>query len=587
MNPATRAYARATELDRRLGDPRDPDNPCGFAAAAARDLAESFPKDLADAAGPALRLSFVPEEHGGDLVSADTTLMLVRAAARRDATVMPATMFSITAATCVLLSGSAEQREHVVRVLRGGGAVGFALSEDEHGSDLLANSCAAVRDGTGTLHVDGDKWLVGLGERCTELLLVARTGGRGPAAFSTMLLSGAQVEAARTDTRHGFSGMRGVDFASFSFEGLRVPDRQLVGLPGRGLETAMKAMQVVRTMSTGASLACADTGLRLTVDFAARHRVAGSAVLDHPHGRRELATAGALLFAGDAVALAAARGLHVLPAAQSLWSSVAKKILTEASEEVFDRCADVLGTRAVLRDGTYGAFDTARRDNAVVRFIDTGPVANSRLVTTHLGRLSAAWRDRGRRRGEAYDELAAVCRVGTALPPLRLDALELSDRGGDAVFDCLPTVAEAARSAVMADRTVAPRDKARTAVLINFLERVVDRVLTHAGKRYGQDRPLAQHDLVHQLCYAHAAVTCLHLWWFNRSLPLFGAPPGSTGWLNAVLTVLLDRAWGQYRPLPDQETGAVIDIVEALHAADRMFSCTALPLADSSAPHRT
>ena len=34
------AYGRATALDRGLGDPRDPGNPYGFAASAARDLAE-------------------------------------------------------------------------------------------------------------------------------------------------------------------------------------------------------------------------------------------------------------------------------------------------------------------------------------------------------------------------------------------------------------------------------------------------------------------------------------------------------------------------------------------------------------------
>lgn len=582
MKTVTSDYTRATALDRSLGDPRDPANPYGFAASAARDLAEEFPKALAEAVGPSLRAAFVPAEDGGDLVSADTTLMLVRAAARRDASVMPATMFSITAATCVLLGGSPEQRENVLRVLRSGGAVGFALSEEGHGSDLLANSCSAEDDGAGTLLLNGEKWLVGSGGRCTALLLVARTGGRGPAAFSTLLLEGTEVEEARTTVRHRFTGMRGIDFAAFSFEDLRVPRERMVGRPGHGLETAMKAMQVVRTMSTGAGLACADTGLRLAMDFAERHRVAGRAALDHVHVRRELATAGALLFAGEVAALAAARGLHVLPAAQSLWSSVAKKVLTEVSEEVFDRCADVLGTRAVLRDGDFAAFDSARRDNAMVRFIDTGPVANARLVAAHLPRLAKSRRDRT---DPPSAELESVYRLDAPLPSLRLEGLELSDRGGDAALDAMETLVARTAETVREDGTLSPRDKARALVLVNALKRTSGPLLTAAGRKGLGDQEKI--DLSHRLCYVHAAVSCLHLWWSNRHLPLFGGRPGDVGWLNAVLNVLLDRANGHRRTLPDQEAAAVIGLVEHLHDTDRMFSCAALPLAESPARPRT
>lgn len=586
MNTAVSDYARATVLDRALGDPRDPENPYGFAAAVARDLSEEFPKALSDAAGPVLRTAFVPVEHGGDLVSADTTLMLVRAAARRDATVMPATMFSLTAATCVLLEGSARQREHVVRMLRDGGSVGFAFSEEDHGSDLLANSCSAEGDGAGTLRIDGKKWLVGLGERCDDLLLVARTGGRGPAAFSTLLIEGPEVECARTGTRHVFTGMRGIDFAAFSFENLSVPEERRVGRAGRGLETAMKAMQVVRTVSTGANLACADTGLRLAMDFATHHRVAGNTVLGHRYGRGELATAAALLFAGEATALAAARGLHVLPAAQSLWSSVAKKVLTEVSEEVFDRCADVLGTRSLLRDGEYAAFDTARRDNAVVRFIDTGPVANIRLVGAHLPRLAKSRPDDGGPPALPPAELETVYRLDAPLPPLRLEGLGLADRGGDAVLDSLVAVAAKTLDAIRSDDSLQPRVKARTAVLVNSLVRAARTLLKRASRRGPGEAPELE-ELSESLCYIHAAVSCLHLWWFNRDRPLFGGRPGEAGWLNALLTVLLDRAYGCRRTLPEQETADVIDLVEDLHGTERMFSCTALPLAESYTRART
>ncbi|WP_410535244.1 acyl-CoA dehydrogenase [Streptomyces sp. KL2] len=559
-------YAAATALEQELGDPRDARNPFGFAAAAGRDATDARPHALAAQAGPRLRTAFVPAALGGTLEALDATLMLVRTAARRDAAIMPATMFGITAATCVLIAGSPRQREHVVRLLDEGGSLGFALSEADHGSDLLANETRA-EPVPGGYALTGEKWLVGLGGRCDGLLVVARTGGRGPAAFSALLLDGEQAAAARRGTRRP-TGMRGADLAGFRFDGLTVPRSALVGETGRGLETAMKAMQVVRTMSTAAGLACADTGLRLALDFAAAHRAAGREVLAHPGTRRELATAAALLLAGDAVALTAARGLHVLPAAQSLWSSVAKKVLTDACEEALARCADVLGSRGVLRDGPYAAFDTLRRDNAVVRHIDTSPTANLRLVAAHFARLAAA-----RPAADADPgALARTCTLDAPLPEPRLDRLELSDRGPDPVLDAVPAVAAGARE------VLEKAGELRAARAVTRLERAVSWSGHALRTRRGAD-PLRDQDLAARLCWVHAAASCLLLWWHNRDRRLCGAPGGDPAWLTAVLTVLTARAAGRPAPLPGEDAEALLATVLPLHEADRLFSLAALPLA--------
>ncbi|MGX1152571.1 acyl-CoA dehydrogenase family protein [Streptomyces albogriseolus] len=579
-------YAAVTELDLALGDPRDPDSPYGFAAMARRDAGEAFPRELAERVGPWLRTAFVPAGQGGDLVSLDHTLMLVRAAARRDPAVMPATMFSITAAVCVLAAGSAGQRERVVRLLREGGSVGFALSEAEHGGDLLANSCTAApasgEDGGGYV-LDGEKWLVGLGERCQALLVVARTGRRGPGAFSALLLEGSEVDKARSGIRQRPAGMRGVDFAGFRFEGLPVRADALVGQPGHGLEIAMKAMQVVRTMSTGCSLACADTGLRLAWDFARERRVGGRGADGLPYPRRELATAAALVLAADVAALTAARGAHALPQAQSLWSSVAKRTATDFADEALARCADVLGTRSLLRDGPYAAFDTVRRDNAVVRYIDTSPVANIRLVAAQLARLAGAAGSADDGDG-AQDALGRVFDLGAALPEADWDRLRLSGRGGDPVLSRLPAVAAAVRHAVTEGAAAPVADAARIVARTRELECAVGGLLHDVSWRLGGGKdqdggPPELGHLAERLCLLHAAASCVHLWWSCRDRSLFGLPPGDAGWLSPVLTAVLDRAGGRVAPLPDAEARRLMDVVTPLYEENRMFSCAAPHLA--------
>ncbi|MEU5692908.1 acyl-CoA dehydrogenase family protein [Actinosynnema sp. NPDC020468] len=535
---------RAVELDRALGDPRDPANPCGFAALVERDAGGGRPEALIAATRGALGLSFVPRELGGTLTTADDTLALVRVAARRDVTVMPHTMFAVTAATCVFLAGTAEQKAQVVALLEAGHPVGFALSEPDHGSDLLANECLLEPDGDGW-RITGDKWVVGLGDRAHALLLLARSGGRGAAAFTAALLDKSTVDKARGGTGTT-SGMRGVGFAGFHFDGVPLPASATVGEPGHGLEIAMKAMQVVRTLSTGANLAAADSGLRLALDFAERHVVAGKPVVAHERNRRELGTAAAALLACDVVAVACARALHSNPAGQALWSSVAKKVCTELTEEVFTRCADVLGTRGLLADHP---FPVLRKDNTVVRHIDTGPTANLRLVAAHLA-------------GRSTDTTppATAFTLDAALPPLDPSRLELSTRGRDDVTQSLPYILAAIRATLTDQRVRA----------------LLDRLETALQKDTDTD-PL---DRAERFCHLHAAASCAHLWWFNRHRSLFGAEPGSTGWLTATLTLLLDRAHRVHDRLRTEDADPVLSLVRALHTSGRLFSATPLPLAE-------
>ncbi|MEV4314049.1 acyl-CoA dehydrogenase [Actinocrispum sp. NPDC049592] len=554
-------YRAAADLDRLLGDPRDPLNPHGYAAMAGRDAAETYPDALAAEVSPSLRDAFLP---GGR--PADETMMIIRAVGRRDITIMPATMFSITAATCVLLAGSAAQQDWVRRLLAGGGSIGFALSEAPHGSDLLGNDCIAEPT-PGGFALTGEKWLVGTGAKCEAMLVVARTGVRGPSSFSCFLVDG---DLLRRGEPQRPTGMRGIDFTGFRFDGTRLPRSALVGEVDHGLETAMKAMQVVRVTGTAANLVCADTGLRLALDFATSHKVGGRALINHQQPQADVATAFTALLAADAVALSAARALHTLPGAQSLWSSVAKKVLTDLSGEVLDRCGDVLGTRSVLRDGQFAAFDVVRRDNAVARHIDTGPTANTRLAAAQLSQIVAAGL------GPAGVDLSGTFAVDVKLPPLRLSELDMSTRGRDEVTAGLPAIIGLARAVLHGDEHAGRTRKAMSSI---------DAALTMV--REDTQVSLAQRasglfDLAERFCYLHAAASCVYLWWYNRHLPLAGLRPGSSSWLWPVLELLLDRAHQRHRRLAPDAVSAVIPLLRRLHSGGRLFSVVPLPLAESS-----
>ncbi|MFI1186278.1 acyl-CoA dehydrogenase family protein [Streptomyces californicus] len=555
-------------VEELLGDPADPANPYGFAAAVARDEEDAAPDDLCrKLVSAGFHLNYLPASWGGEFRSFDRSLTLVRAASRRDVNVMPGTMFGIIAATCLQLHGSDAQRRRAAEILTGGGTVAFALTESEHGSDILANEVRLAPDGT--LH--GEKWMVGNGLGCEAVYVVARTGERGPGAFSAFLLDLAperdggapgleRLPAARTD------GMRGIDLGRFRFDGYRVPEGALVGRVGEGLEMAVRAQQAVRVMSMAGSLGCVDTAVRLTLEFAAGHRIAATPVLRTPYARRELAATSAALIAADATALAAARGMHAVPGAFSVWGLAAKHVVAETADALLRRCGRILATRSVLREGPPGAglFQKLQRDSAVIRVIDSGPMANLRSYAGQLPGLLDGTRTAAAGLGGAF-------RLDEDAPPYDPARLDLVVRGADPVLAELPdSVAEFAGGPYAAEDPFTGACVARLVEAVDGLP-----ALAAAARGRGAD-PNALVDLAERYAWLHGAAACLHLWRHNRHLSLYGTPPGATGWLGAALAHLLAQAAGRGVLRDAAGLYPALDAVEALRRENRML--TALPV---------
>ncbi|WP_329213756.1 acyl-CoA dehydrogenase family protein [Streptomyces sp. NBC_01485] len=557
-------------VEELLGDPEDADNPYGFAAAVARDEADAHPDELCRTLVSAgFHLNYLPREWGGTFDSFDRSMTLVRAAARRDVNVMPGTMFSIIAATCLQLHGSEEQRRRVAEILTRGGSVAFALTEADHGSDLLAGEVRLDEDGR--LH--GEKWMVGNGLRCEAVYVVARTGPRGPGAFSAYLLD-PDAEGLVREAAPRSGGMRGVDTARLRFTGLPVPEDALVGKVGEGLEVAVLAQQAVRLMSMAGSLGCADSALRLALGFAAGRRVAGAVLAETPYVRRELAVASAALLAADAVALAAARGVHVVPEVFSVWALGAKHVVAEAGDELVRRCATVLATRAVLREQAPGAglFQKLQRDTAVVRVIDASPLANLRAYAAQIPTLA------GRAEVPDPDTLHRIFALDAELPPYEPTRLDLVARGADPVLAGLPGTADAVRTHLGGDPA---------AGLVRRLADAVAALGPEAGalRQRGAD-PNALVDLAERYAWLHAGAVCVHLWWANRHRPLYGGEAGASGWLRAVLAFLLARADGVDPRRHGPDLLPAVDVVSALRERGLLFTAAPVRLADESRGER-
>jgi hypothetical protein len=361
--------------------------------------------------------------------------------------------------------------------------------------------------------------------------------------------------------------MRGIDFADLEFRDMPVARASIVGREGQGLETAFKAQQIVRLMSVSGNLGCADTGLRATIEFLLGRQVRGERLTPQPSVRARLASAGAALLVLDISARVAARALHTLPNHFANWSNVIKWLGPTLSENALADAAWLLGARSVLGAGHWsGIFEKARRDNLLIRFVDTSPYGVLRGIGAHLQALAAS----GLARLSADTRHALLlrqCAGAERLPSFDPGCLDLFAKGADPVVSAalqeLPEIAEQ-----LSDGSLRGRITEASARTRNLVERT-ETMQKADPARFGRSAELLA--ISEEYCLLHAAIVCTLHWWYRRGSE--SALPDDV--TTDCLAYLLD-----YGPrFAFRDSGAVTDFILERHTAHLLYSAQAVPVA--------
>ncbi|MCY0947063.1 acyl-CoA dehydrogenase [Streptomyces antarcticus] len=443
----SRTHALTEWLEQSLGDPRDRRRALSFARAAAAYRAEEFPAEACgalDALG--LPRWFAPAEHGGELHDLDELLQIVRTLARRDLTVVIGYVKTYLGAVAVWLAGSPEQAVRLAERIGSGAVVSLALTERDHGSDLLAGEVTAQPLPGGGYRLDGEKWLINNATRSGLLCVLARTASEGgPRGFTLLLADKSQLASGswRALPAVPTHGVRGADISGLVLEAAELPEAARTGAQGEGLEIVLKGFQLTRTLCSGMSLGALDQALRLVLEFADRHRLYGRRLLELPHAARALAEAYADLLAAEAVAIVATRGAHTLPGELSVASAAVKYLVPTMADRSLGELRQLLGARAMLeRDHMDGLFQKIERDHRIVGIFDGSTLVNLTALVTQFPLLA-----RGYREGRVDEAgVAAAASPGRPLPPLDAAALSLQSRDGNSLVQSLPGTADRVRT---------------------------------------------------------------------------------------------------------------------------------------------
>ncbi|MFJ5309800.1 acyl-CoA dehydrogenase family protein [Streptomyces sp. NPDC088350] len=550
MPPRTHVGAEAA-VEAALGPPEETRR-----ESAALDDAEMFPAGLCarlDAVG--LPAFYVPAEWGGRLDDHEVLLRLLRSVARRDVSAAVAHGKTYLGTACVWIAGSPEQAASTAAAVLDGGPVAWALSEPEHGADLLAGELTAV-SGSGGYRLDGVKWPVNNATRAGLLTVLARTGQAGnPRGHSLFLVDKAALAPGTVShlPKVRTHGIRGIDISGVRFDGAWVPAATMLGAEGTGIATVLHALQLTRTMCAALSLGAGEHALRLTARFAAARVLGGRPPAGRARPASILARCAALLAASEAVALAGSRSIHSLTAEMAVTSAVVKSVTPTLVDAALGDLAELLDARSFLTGGyEHGAFEKLWRDHRIVAIFDGSTPVNRAALIQQFPRLARAFAAGTVNSAGLADTVAA----GSGQRPLDRTALTLTSRHGSSLVQSLPSLARS-----LAERPVHPG----LAWHAEALSATAEELHTAMGAVALARRPaMAAYELAaaYELCYAGAA--CLWLWQTGAARHT-GQPLWADGlWARSALRELRTRAAGLLRTPEPAAAPGDDDIDEAL-----------------------
>jgi alkylation response protein AidB-like acyl-CoA dehydrogenase len=242
--------------------------------ASARDQMASFPSELIPKmAVLGLFGMNVPQEYGGAGLDAVSAALVIEEVARVDAAValILASHNSLCAAHICEFGNEAQKRQFLSSLASGEKLGAWALTEPDAGSDSAGLKSTATLDGHQWV-LKGQKQFITQGSTAGIYVIMASTAPpRGKYGISAFIVErgSAGLEVGKTENK---LGVRASDTAALHFDGLRVPEENLLGELHGAFKDALCVLQGGRVGIAAMAVGIAGGALEVALKYA-RQRV--------------------------------------------------------------------------------------------------------------------------------------------------------------------------------------------------------------------------------------------------------------------------------------------------------------------------
>lgn len=316
-----------------------------------RDRTKAFPhENIQKMRELGLMGMMTPPEYGGegtDTVSYALALSEIAYSCASTAVVM--SVHNSIACESILRFGTDEQKQTFLRQLTSEDCIGaFALTEPHAGSDPVAQSTSAVRDGEDYI-LNGAKRFITSGKNSGIVIVTAKTNEEKRHKGISAFIVGKNAPGLIVGHTEDKMGLRASDTTDLIFDNCRIPVQNRLGQEGEGFAIAMKALDGGRIGIAAQSVGVAQAAMDEAVKYC-KARTQFGQVISKFQGLR-------WNFADMATEIEAARQLMLSAAAMkdagadfTLQASMAKLFASEMVNRVVAKALQLHGGYGFTKD---------------------------------------------------------------------------------------------------------------------------------------------------------------------------------------------------------------------------------------------
>ncbi len=270
----------------------------------------------------------------------------------------------------LLLEGTEEQKAAYLPTLSKGEKIGaFALTEPEAGSD------AGNVQTTATLSEDGEHYLINGHKRyitnaafADMLTLMARTSipGKDKTEISSFILEPKTMPGIEWVHRNQPKcGVRGTWQAEFKLKDVKVPKKNMLGKPGRGLKLALSVLNFGRTTFGATCTGAAKVCLKAAARHANTRRQFTQTLGEFEMVKKKLAHMAADIFAMESTTYHCASLVDRGFGDYMLETAILKVFASECLWKIVNDCIQIYGGKAYFSDEPYERMMRDARINLI------------------------------------------------------------------------------------------------------------------------------------------------------------------------------------------------------------------------------
>jgi len=342
-----------------------------------------YPEELRQAAADLdLVAPHIPEEYGGAGMDGVSTVIVTEELWRADPGVGGAIAAADFGTGMILEYGDEWMKEEVLPRITGGETpIATGISEPAHGSNVAGMETRAERDGDEFV-IDGEKTWITNGTVADVYVVMAKTSPEDGHAGITAFLTEADrdgIEASRITNKLGIHAQ---DTAEIRFDGLRVPEENVVGEVDRGFYQLMEFFAPARADVAGQATGVAQAALDAAVAYAKEREQFDQPIAGFQAIRHRIAEMATDIEAARSLAYRAGSAINAGDTDEATrLASMAKLFASEHAVDVTDEAIQVHGGAGYVDDHPVERY---YRDARVTKIYDGTSEIQKNIIAEQL-----------------------------------------------------------------------------------------------------------------------------------------------------------------------------------------------------------